>query len=564
MLRDENDNAPTYTPTVYSVTIAEDTAVFTNILNLTCADADSGTSGQFLMAITSGNTGTGFSITDEGYLSVASSLDAETTYFYSLEITATDRHSIQPLSNTAKVSVTVTDVNEHTPQFTNGGSYTALVAENATIGTLVSNVTATDLDIGSIYGLVTYAITSGNSDDMFTIRPTDGMIFVKRPLDRETTGSYSLVIKATDQDTVSPLSSTATLVVTITDINDNAPSCIPCIYGASINESVAIGTTVAQLNCSDADLSPNIISSYAITTGNTTVFNVDGSGLVTTLVALDFESIKSYLLVVTITDGGSPQFSTNTTVSVQVTGTNEFAPVFSNSTYTVSHSEDTAITTTIATVAATDDDHGSDGVIIFALIDGNSEERFQIDPKSGVIELRKQLDRETTELYSLIVQASDQGAPSMSNTATVNVTLVDVNDNAPLCNHSSYVIELAENFTVNGTVVSLQCSDADQGQNGVISYNISSGNTNSTFVVDSTTGILTLSSALNWESQAYYDLIITVADNGSPQRSSGVTVYIVVTAINEFTPTFTQNGFYNLSVTEDTPVRYNFGNSAGS
>ena len=73
--------------------------------------------------------------------------------------------------------------------------------------------------------------------------------------------------------------------------------------------------------------------------GNTTVFSVDGNGLVTTLTALDFESVKSYLLVVTVADGGSPQFSTDTTVSIQVTGTNEFTPVFSNSTYSVSHSE---------------------------------------------------------------------------------------------------------------------------------------------------------------------------------------------------------------------------------
>ena len=141
------------------------------------------------------------------------------------------------------------------------------MAENATIGTLVSNVTASDLDIGPVYGVVTYAITSGNANDAFTIRPTDGLVFVKRPLDRETTGSYSLVIEATDQDPISPLSSTATLVVTVTDINDNAPSCLPCIYGATINESVAIGTTIAQLNCSDADLSPNIVNSYVITTG---------------------------------------------------------------------------------------------------------------------------------------------------------------------------------------------------------------------------------------------------------------------------------------------------------
>ena len=159
------------------------------------------------------------------------------------------------------------DVNEHTPQFTNGGSYTALASENATVGTLVSGVSATDLDSGSVYGLVTYSITSGNSDDMFTIRPTDGKVFVKRTLDRESADSYSLVIKASDQDPDSPLSSTASLVITITDVNDNTPSCNPCIYSASVNESIAIGTTIAQLSCSDADLSPNTITSYAITTG---------------------------------------------------------------------------------------------------------------------------------------------------------------------------------------------------------------------------------------------------------------------------------------------------------
>ena len=75
------------------------------------------------------------------------------------------------------------------------------------------------------------------------------------------------------------------------------------------------------------------------TLGNATLFAVDGSGLVTTLSSLDFESVKSYLLVITVTDGGSPQFTTDIGVSIQVTGTNEFSPVFSNSSYTVSHSE---------------------------------------------------------------------------------------------------------------------------------------------------------------------------------------------------------------------------------
>lgn len=126
-------------------------------------------------------------------------------------------------------------------------------------------------------------------------------------------------------------------------------------------------------------------------------------------------------------------------------------------------------------MTATDRDHGPDGSVLFSLIDGDSEGRFQIDPKSGVIELRKQLDRETKEMYSLIIRATDQGVPSLSSTATVNVELLDVNDNPPLCNNSSYVIEVAENFTVNGTVLKLQCSDADVGENSVVSYNISSG-----------------------------------------------------------------------------------------
>ena len=126
-------------------------------------------------------------------------------------------------------------------------------------------------------------------------------------------------------------------------------------------------------------------------------------------------------------------------------------------------------------MTATDRDHGPDGSVLFSLIDGDSEGRFQIDPKSGVIELRKQLDRETTEMYSLIIRATDQGVPSLSSTMTVHVELLDVNDNPPICNNSSYVIEVAENFTVNGTVLKLQCSDADVGGNSVVSYNISSG-----------------------------------------------------------------------------------------
>lgn len=120
--------------------------------------------------------------------------------------------------------------------------------------------------------MVTYSITSGNEEDKFVIRPLDGAVFVKKSLDRESTASYTLQIQATDQDPVSPKSSLASLLITLLDENDNAPVCNPTIYSESIAEDVAIGTQVAQIMCTDNDVSPNIITSYAITSGMDSIY----------------------------------------------------------------------------------------------------------------------------------------------------------------------------------------------------------------------------------------------------------------------------------------------------
>ncbi|EDO25526.1 predicted protein, partial [Nematostella vectensis] len=102
---------------------------------------------------------------------------------------------------------------------------------------------------------------------------------------------------------------------------------------------------------------------------------------------------------------------------------------------------DTAIGVTIATVAATDADHGSDGAISFAIIAGNEEDKFLIDTTSGVIELKRPLDRESTGSYILTVLARDHGSPNKSSNASVDVTVVDVNDNAPNCSVTAHVVE---------------------------------------------------------------------------------------------------------------------------
>ena len=179
-------------------------------------DTDLGTNADLTYSITNGNAAGKFSIDASGVLSLADTLDAETTQSYTLTIQAVDNGSSQ-LTGTTVAVIKVTDVDEFTPQFIAvGGAYTISLAENQALGSLVFTVQAQDQDINTT---ITYSITAGN-DGSFVIDQTTGDIFLAQYLDRETTPSYSLTIVANNGqgDTAS-----ASLDITVTDINDNDP-----------------------------------------------------------------------------------------------------------------------------------------------------------------------------------------------------------------------------------------------------------------------------------------------------------------------------------------------------
>jgi hypothetical protein len=137
--------------------------------------------------------------------------------------------------------------------------------------------------------------------------------------------------------------------------------------------------------------------------------------------------------------------------------------------------QNTAIGSTIATVAASDLDHGNDGLFSFFIYSGNDDDCFLIDSNSGQIELKRPFDRETTAFYNITVSVVDHGTPNMTSHATVSVTILDVNDNAPNCSQSTYVIQVPENTTINSTMVSLDCDDLDKDSNAELIYNITTG-----------------------------------------------------------------------------------------
>ena len=191
-------------------------------------------------------------------MTVADTLDYETGTSYSLSITVSDG-GVSSLSSLVSVHITVSPVNEHTPIFTNSGTYSASVPEDTSLGTEIIRVAANDADDSAhAHGRVVYSIVSGNTGFFFYISTDNGAIQLARSLDREVTFFYTLVVEATDGE--NPVN--ASVSITVTDVNDNAPICSPSSYSTAVRENVGLGTSVLSVTCSDDDEGNNGLLVY--------------------------------------------------------------------------------------------------------------------------------------------------------------------------------------------------------------------------------------------------------------------------------------------------------------
>ncbi len=217
-------------------------------------------------SILSGDGGAFVVNSSTGVISTSSSLDYETLQEYKITVQASDAGS-PPLTTTTTVIITITGVNEHTPQFTPNNTYTVTAAESLALGHDVITVSASDADVGS-QGEVTYAITAGDTYGNFVIDRHTGVIELVSGLDYETSSQITLTVTATDGDSGSPLSAQATVTVNVVDTNDNYPECLPTLLTPAVLESAGIGDVVATLNCTDQDSGANGRLSYTISAGN--------------------------------------------------------------------------------------------------------------------------------------------------------------------------------------------------------------------------------------------------------------------------------------------------------
>ncbi|KAK1803047.1 hypothetical protein P4O66_021580, partial [Electrophorus voltai] len=466
-----------------------------------------------------------------GILSTRVRLDYETCKNYTVQLSLSDG----TIRDEASVHVDVLDINDNSPVFPLS-TVSMEVQEDAAIRDNVTTVSATDADAG-LNAQVLYTLE--HSAGMFSVDPRTGLITVAAALDRETQDKYELRVVARDQGQPS-LSAEASLVVTVTDINDNAPSFSHQQYEASVSENSTVGTDVISVNGTDTDEGPNGAVTYHLTKQQPPslpiAFTIDPtSGLIRVAQKLDYSKVRRYTLEVEGRDGGSPALTGTAVVKVWVEDVDDKAPEFSQDQYNVGVYENIAPGSALVSLEVTDEDEGGFRNGHFLL----SSDTFNINSQ-GVVHLRSNasLDREARDHYSIQVVAVDQPVNGLSATAQINLTVLDVNDNNPEFLALQNPLEIPENR--RGEVYRFQVDDMDIGDNGEVFLYTSSHRDLFTLTMD---GILMVTRDLDRETQDVYDLVIIAEDNGFPPRNNVTRMTVIVTDVNDNPPVFSQRSY---------------------
>ncbi|XP_045899249.1 protocadherin alpha-3-like, partial [Micropterus dolomieu] len=435
-------------------------------------------------------------------LVVQKSLDRESASSHSLVLTALDGGK-PPKSGEINILVNVLDVNDNAPDFFKD-VYSVMLNENVPVGTAVVQVNATDLDEGP-NGEVVYSFSNSmnqNVLNLFDIYPATGEIIVKGPIDYEQKDKYEIEIEASDKG-LAPLTSEKSVIIRIVDVNDNAPEIEVTSFSSSIPEDSRPGTTVALISVNDLDsgLNGKVICSM----GEDVPFTLSPSlqdkmySLVTKS-PLDREKQSHYIITVFAKDAGQPSLSSEKTISVVVSDVNDNSPEFSLSPYTFYVTEGNNPGASVFSVNASDRDENDNALISYHIVRDRSEENkvasfLNINSENGDILALKSFDFETLKTFQFQVVASDSGTPSLSSNVTVNVFILDQNDNAPVILYpvssngsAEGVEEIPRNVNAGHLVTKVRAYDADIGYNGWLLFSLQQVTDHSLFGLDRYTG----------------------------------------------------------------------------
>ena len=466
-LLDINDIVPTFSKPVFSKDIPEtvDPKTSYKIPLGSVSDEDVLENSTKTVEIYSGNDENTFSlkIWNRGNvdktldLVVIAALDYEHKKVYNLVIRATDgggRYADMT------VTIHVLDANDNEPIF-NQSKYSASVNENITVGTTIVKVEATDRDSDE-NGRITYLIDSKTDPEgFFAINPDTGEVTVERPLDFEKNNKFVLTLEARDNG-ADPLSGSTALDVIVRNINEQ-PANISMAFKPEfrqgyVSENTPVDTVIAVITIDDpdSDMNRNVdVNLYGGLFHFTLVEDQDLSSNQLDLVvlkSLDREQVASYEMNIVVTDKGTPPLSANREFRIIIQDVNDNTPMFEMSQYEAVVEETAEIGNSVLKVSATDIDLNENGRITYRIQDHT--ERFTVDSNTGVITTKATMNCDDSP-QMLVIVATDGGTPPKMATATVTVSIRDVNEKEPEFDTSFYSIKIAEDRRVGDCILTV-------------------------------------------------------------------------------------------------------------
>lgn len=446
-------------------------------------------------------------------------------------------------SAVASVNVLILDANDHAPSF-HQDIYTLTIPEDTTTDTTLLTLSADDQDWSPENTHLDYTIIRGNEEKRFCLEvkmiqlesqmKNVGKLVLCNPLDRETTESYAITVRVSDRGTPR-LNSSAVIMVTVTDCNDNAPVFSSSEYHAHVSENSQVGTRLVQVSAHDPDLGTNGLLQYDIISGNSKGhLKLDPqSGLLVVNHSLDYEKDSKYTLTIRASDGGVSSEERNlafTVVFITVLDENDNTPYFMFPTINCSVLENLPAYTHTCSVLAVDNDLGPYGQLTYSILSscymdygsGSPErkEAFAIDPLTGDIHTRQTFDYERESEYCFVVEARDKG--DKAATVRVQMSIKGVDEFSPVFTQKQYHFLLQENIRPGETVGYVMAMDHDGGVDGLVEYSLLSSTP--FFSVNKTVGAIFVSGPVfRRRGHASEDMVELVVSAGSPRLGSRAT-----------------------------------------
>ncbi|XP_059918608.1 protocadherin alpha-8-like isoform X10 [Gadus macrocephalus] len=473
-------------------------------------------------------------------LVVQKALDREKQSIVKLTLTAEDGGK-PPRSGTLQITVNVEDVNDNVPLF-DKPLYKAMVFENTPQGTRVLTVHANDLDEG-LHSEIVYSFINHDNDnfvDVFAIDSATGVITVKGTLDHERNNAIEIRVQAKDKGST-PRASHCKVLVEVTDVNDNPPIISITSLVDRIREDASRDTMVGLITVKDNDSGKNGMVDVRLTDNVPFVIKNTYKNHYSLVVdgALDREKASEYNVSIIATDEGNPPLTSTSVIAVVISDVNDNPPLFLESIVHIFVKENSNFGTVIYTMKADDDDINENAKVTFSLLDKDNKIHqiasiLNINSETGDIVSLKSFNYEEITTFQFKVQATDSGVPPLSSNVTVNVFILDENDNRPgiLPPYSEHGSVNSENIPYSADagyfVAKIRAVDADSGYNALLSYHISEPKGTNLFRIGTSTGEIRTKRRMSDNDLKTHPLVVLVCDNGEPSLTATVSIDVVV------------------------------------